>query len=683
MPLSDINWGADPLLSNSATEPTPTVQPDYKAAALEWFHRGLQVIPIVPQQKRPALKRDTWLANLSESTIIAYWTAHPTHEVGCIVGSNMIVFDADAPEAVAALAEIEKAFDLTPLWVHKTRRGEHHFFGLSSDTFAKTNAHATAEHPERIDVKAGPSLVILPPSTGKSVELSEVAHVDELSVASQSSIDAVFRHNGVTEPRPLPEILSVQGDGAGDNIAQRDLAKLLDVLTPDLPHDPWLHVLFAVHWAYAGNQEGFNLIDRWSSGGKTYPGRIALFKRWQSFEARSKPITIGSVHKIAEDYGVDLSKIPGTNWEDFQPVLDEIDKPVTAPNPAQVPIFKRVPVFQDYSLTGYSGQLSKEVQEETYFLEPLALRGQATVWYAAPNAGKTLITLNRVISAIRKGLLQPQQVFYLNADDTSQGLLQKVRITESSGFNMLAPGHMGFDIKQLMSMLHQVCADGTAKDVVLIVDTLKKVTDLMDKQRASKFTEVIREFVSHGGTFLGLAHVNKKPGPSGKSVFAGTTDIRDDFDCAFVIDVIDNGRESGHRIVEFTNEKRRGTVADLVRFSYRCGSGISYSEILESVVLLDSVAASEGFGGVPDSDDEAISIVESSIRSGQSKKAELLRALQKHAGLSRRKADAVLQRYTGKESTLSRWNYEVREHGAYSYYLLARQVPDTDPIDSF
>ena len=684
----DMKGGADPHAQNSATK--QQTLPNYKNAALDWFHRGLQVIPIVPLLKQTAVKWDPWLEGLSESTIDTYWTVHPTHEVGCIVGDEMIVFDADTPQAVAALAEIEKAFDITPSWVNKTRRGEHNFFRRAAGTFAKTNAHATADHPERIDIKTGRSMVILPPSTGKSVDLREVDHASELSEASQDFIDAVFRHNGSPAPRPAPERPAEPDRADALLLQQRDMALLLDQLNPDCGYTDWCTVGMAVHHTFSGDERGLDLFDRWSAKGADYPGYAEISAKWKSFNAYAgTPVSIGSVCKLARDQGVDIQLVAGSSWETFDITTTETVNAAPVSQDVQTPVLpepdapRPKPIFSRYSLTGYSYELAKEVQEETFVLPPLALRGQATVWYAPPNAGKTAIAISRTIFAINAGLVDAKHVFYLNADDTSHGLLLKVKLAEEHGFHMLAPGHRDFDLKKFLAMLRQACEDGTARDVVLIVDTLKKTTDLMDKQKASAFTRVVREFVSHGGTFLGLAHVNTKPGADGKPVHAGTTDIKDDFDCAYVMQVIDNGRESGSRLVEFINEKRRGSVADTVRFRYRAGNGISYEEMLESIELVE---ATEADSGVPltaeEEDAEAISVVEHSIRSGECKKIDLIKALQKHAGLSRRAAQALLARHTGHVPTLSKWSFEVREHGAHCYRLLNEPPDATNDKDS-
>ena len=60
------------------------------------------------------------------------------------------------------------------------------------------------------------------------------------------------------------------------------------------------------------------------------------------------------------------------------------------------------------------------------------------------------------------------------------------------------------------------------------------------------------------------------------------------------------------------------------------------------------------------------------------------RARSKEGGPRRRAADWMVERYTGHVSTLSKWNYEVREHGSHCYYLLIEPavIPDEGASDS-
>jgi archaellum biogenesis ATPase FlaH len=51
----------------------------------------------------------------------------------------------------------------------------------------------------------------------------------------------------------------------------------------------------------------------------------------------------------------------------------------------------------------------------------------------------------------------------------------------------------------------QMIADDTARGAVVILDTLKKFVDPMDKKSGREFMTSAREFVSNGGTLIMLA----------------------------------------------------------------------------------------------------------------------------------------------------------------------------------
>ena len=109
----------------------------YSNAAKYWHSFGFAVIPIIPGTKLPAVKWDPWLATLSQDSISTYWDKHPGHEVGCIVGDDVIVFDADTPMAVVALFELEKTFGSPPALTVTTSKGQHHYFKRAPGTYAK------------------------------------------------------------------------------------------------------------------------------------------------------------------------------------------------------------------------------------------------------------------------------------------------------------------------------------------------------------------------------------------------------------------------------------------------------------------------------------------------------------------------------------------------------------------
>ena len=76
----------------------------------------------------------------------------------------------------------------------------------------------------------------------------------------------------------------------------------LEVLDPDMGHDPWVAVGMALHHQYGGSDEGFELWDTWSQGGTKYDASKTKAK-WRSFDAAPTRmrVTFASVIKMAHD----------------------------------------------------------------------------------------------------------------------------------------------------------------------------------------------------------------------------------------------------------------------------------------------------------------------------------------------------------------------------------------------
>jgi len=164
--------------------------------------------------------------------------------------------------------------------------------------------------------------------------------------------------------------------------------------------------------------------------------------------------------------------------------------------------------FNQFSLNGNSAVMREKMLNDTFVLDGIAILGQATAIYAKPNTGKTLLVLWMLIDSIKAKRIKGENVFYINADDTYKGLVTKLEIAEQYGFHMIAPSHGGFETNKFQSYIRQVIDDNTAHGVVIILDTVKKFTDLMDKKQASNFMKIGREFISSGGTLIMMAGKN-------------------------------------------------------------------------------------------------------------------------------------------------------------------------------
>lgn len=238
-------------------------------------------------------------------------------------------------------------------------------------------------------------------------------------------------------------------------------------------------------------------------------------------------------------------------------------------------------VLNSFSLNGSSEQMKKQMLDDVFVLGRVALLGQATVLYAEPNTGKTLLTVWMLIEQIKKGDLKSSDVYYINADDNYRGLVQKLAYAEKYDFHMLAPSHKGMTVGTVAGLMHDLAKHDQASGKVFILDTLKKFADIMDKASQREFNLTMREFTSKGGTVIMLAHTNKNRSGDGELVHAGTSDMKDDSDCVYIIESI--SEVHGRRTIKFMNDKARGDVAKECSFSYSTTEGNSYDDVLNSI----------------------------------------------------------------------------------------------------
>jgi hypothetical protein len=304
---------------------------------------------------------------------------------------------------------------------------------------------------------------------------------------------------------------------------------------------------------------------------------------------------------------------------------------------------------------------------------------QSSVIYAAPNTGKTLVILWLLIIAIKQGKIVPSNIFYINVDDTPNGLIEKLKLADEHGFHMLAEGYNDFKADDLLGILANLVNSDQCKDVILILDTLKKFTDLMDKKMSSRFGKVIRRFVLHGGTCISLAHTNKHRNSDGKPVYAGTTDIIDDADCVYLMYEVGIDVDAKTKTIIFENVKSRGNVARQASYRYSITEGMFYRELFDSVEPVDDTELVTLKQSVElKSDAEVIDAITQCICEGINTRMKLAAAVAKRSGVSKRAALQLLDKYSGSDPDKHRWNFQVRERGAKQYCLL---TPDTAVSD--
>lgn len=356
------------------------------------------------------------------------------------------------------------------------------------------------------------------------------------------------------------------------------------------------------------------------------------------------------------------------------PALKRLLASPVAPESEDIPQAEINFSLDSFSLNGKSEEMRAKMLEDKYVAGRLAILGQVTFWYARPNAGKTLIILWLLIDAIKRGEINAEDIYHINADDNHKGLTFKLSIAEQWGFKVIAPGYNGFKPEMLPKYLDAMISSDTARGKVLILDTVKKFADIMDKKRGSKFGELVRQFSMHGGTVIGLAHVNKHTDENGNVVYSGTTDLVDDCDCAYTLETVTEDKNSMIRTVKFTNIKNRGDVALEALYEYDFSESLSYQARLNSVKSLSDeerqeIIKRQAKEALYQRNSEAVAVIKNLIKSGITNKTDIVKAAIAE-GITKNKAARALKDHEGKSvADYQYWTVSIQANNAHVYKL--------------
>ncbi len=245
--------------------------------------------------------------------------------------------------------------------------------------------------------------------------------------------------------------------------------------------------------------------------------------------------------------------------------------------------------------TANRDEIKRLVTNTDFAIKDIAPGGSMSVWYGKPNAGKTLVMLALVRREINDGRLRPDNVFYINEDDSLEGYDQKADLAQDWGINQLsstfAPAESPIKgpvdlVKTLRAMADHKQCEGK----LFIFDTLKKFCDLMHKDRTKEFFTVLRRITANGGTVILLGHANKHLDADGNVVFEGVQDVANDIDIMYAFQAATDRTESRQQVV-ISNVKDRGRVMMKFAVEYTKSEFHTYEEMLASVHFVDEAGA--------------------------------------------------------------------------------------------
>ena len=418
--------------------------------------------------------------------------------------------------------------------------------------------------------------------------------------------------------------------------------------------DTWLRIVFSV--ASLQSDKAKELLRTWSKQAESKYDEVEFNKAYNSYRADiPNPIRIGTLFKFA---GAMRKK--------------------SAANSNPLEALRRM------SSTGKSKEMKQQMLEDKYIMKDLAILGQSTAIAAPPNTAKTLYTLHALVESVKAGVIQGKDIWYVNADDHGKGAVEKLEIVEPWQINVLIPNWSDFKSADLLGIIREMIETDTARGQIIVLDTLKKFADLMDKKASTEFTKLAREFQLKGGSVIMLMHCNKRRGSDDKLIVAGTSDIVDDVDCVFVFDPV--GEHEGVHTVECEMRKCRGDVASTISFQYTKEKGQTYADLMNSIKPLDEnqlafARETENVRHRLEENAEVIKVISRHIVENNKlkvprTKGELIEHIAKDAGIGQKKVRKVMNYHEGHDHDKGyRWTSVKIGNERTEYKLLDPPCP--------
>lgn len=299
-----------------------------------------------------------------------------------------------------------------------------------------------------------------------------------------------------------------------------------------------------------------------------------------------------------------------------------------------------------------------ELKSPEWIIPDLVIRGHLVIVVAEPNGGKTTIFSHLAGEMVNEGF----RVFYVNADISGTDAAHFIEQSQSGGWVAmlpdLKPGLSMNDVVNNLSWMNE--ATDPVDNVVLIFDTLKKMTDVITKTRVKELLNLLRSLTGKGVTIILLGHTNKYKQDDGKPIYEGTGDVRSDAD--ELIYLIPQKHTDGSMTVSTDPDKVRGDFKP-VTFTITPDRRVS-----RAAEYVDTLAERQAQALYED-DAPDIEVIREAITDGMRKQSEILEHCREHR-IGKRTCLRILRNY----STGMYQQWEV-EKGFERNVLIYRVLP--------
>ena len=280
------------------------------------------------------------------------------------------------------------------------------------------------------------------------------------------------------------------------------------------------------------------------------------------------------------------------------------------------------------------------ISEPEWIIPNLIIAGHLILIPAEPNGGKTTILLYLSGLMARKGL----KVIYVNADTAAAEAKAAAIYAKTHGFTMLLPDFKaGLSVKNIGYELEELAGqDIDCSDTVIVIDTLKKLIDVLNKRLNKDFFSLMRKLTAKGITIILLAHTNKHKNEQGLPVYEGTGDMRSDVDELIYFLPVKN--QDGSTTVTTKPDKVRGKF-EPITFTISKDREVSQEKQVIDVTKLKNQQEQQA------KDQQSINSITSILTGAVLNQKEILNKVIP-LGLGERTCKTILSKYSDQQTEL-------------------------------
>jgi AAA domain len=299
------------------------------------------------------------------------------------------------------------------------------------------------------------------------------------------------------------------------------------------------------------------------------------------------------------------------------------------------------------SLNPFEGILKMEVTDEIvekiedakFAWRELIPQGALIVICAKAESGKTTLMTHISGDMVRSGY----QVIYVNADANAPHIKEYRLHAKENGYRLVNPDLTNGSSETVIDELKKMSVmDYDFSKTVIVLDTLKKFCDLMQKTPLKVFYTLLRTLTAKGMTVICLSHANKYDDKEGFPIYEGVGDTRNDVDVLFYLIPSKNpdGTITVSTNTTHTTTKARAKLKD-ISFKITADRKVEFLNKHIDTLVLSQFQRNE------ESDSELIDFILDKIQLKSMSVTELHEISKtEKLGYSRTEIESVLKRYS-------------------------------------